>query len=340
MQKKHILELEYSDIKKWVNKNNFPPFRAEQIYEWIYSKSVLNTEKMTNLPKGLRKKLSENFIFFSSKVKSREESPEETVKFLIELEDGEFIETVLIYSPGRKTLCLSSQVGCPVKCSFCASGVYGLKRNLKFYEILEQFYHINDQYSESPNRIVLMGIGEPLLNFENVRKSMEIISSNDKIGLSCRNITISTSGYVPGIKKLADLEHPWNLAVSLHAPNDKLRAELIPGKFRFPIRKILEAAKYYREKTGRMFTIEYTLIKNLNCSDKHARKIAELAFKFHAKVNLIPYNDIKSEKFAPPGKNNINKFRNILKNEGVQCTVRQEKGGKAHSACGQLRIQV
>jgi 23S rRNA (adenine2503-C2)-methyltransferase len=296
---------------------------------------------MKNIPAKLRDELKSSFICASSGMEEVCESPDGTKKLLIKLSDGELIEAVIIPSPDRITFCLSAQVGCPVQCRFCASGMDGLVRNMKAGEIIEQFYHACSVNGDLPDNIVFMGIGEGLLNFDNLLESLNILSAPEKIGMAARRITVSSSGWVPGIKKLAEQERQFNLAVSLHAPDDKLRAQLIPDKFRCPINDIVEACIYYRKKTNRMTTFEYTLLKGINDRPEHAEALAKLALKCRSKVNLIPFNGTSSGKikYERPSKETVKSFEGILKSRKVSVTVRVEKGSSDNAACGQLRAQ-
>ena len=316
-----------------------PKFRAKQLAEWLYKKLVLDYTKMRNLPASFFDKLvKSNIINCSSKVIKYNKSKDGTQKILIELADHEVIESVIIPSEKRVTFCLSTQVGCPVQCFFCASGRSGLTRNLSTGEIVEQFIHCCQLIDyKLPSNIVFMGIGEGLLNLSNLLKALTIISSENEINLGARRITVSTSGWVPGINKLADENKQFNLAISLHAVDDETRAKLIPDKMRYPVDEILEACRYYREKTNRMVTFEYTLLKGLNDSLVAAKKLAQIALENRAKVNLIPYNSTENEVFVRPSNDRIKKFASILANAGVQVSVRKEMGDDVDAACGQLR---
>ena len=313
-----------------------PTFRANQILDWVYRKRVFAPERMNNLPAALRTALAENFLGGVLQVKETLEADDGTVKLLLELLDRETIEAVIIPSPGRHTFCLSTQVGCPVRCYFCASGADGLVRNLLAGEIVEQFNCCCTRLGGLPDNIVFMGIGEGLMNFDNLTAALDLLCSPDGFGLAARRITVSTSGWVPGIRRLADLERQWTLAVSLHAPDDITRAKLIPDPMRLPIADILAACDYYREKSGRMVTFEYTLIRGINDSRDQAVKLAAIAAQHHAKVNLIPYNQT-SPQFERPTDRTVRAFEAVLLERQIQVTVRVEKGSNVAAACGQLR---
>ncbi len=313
-----------------------PAFRAKQILDWVYHKRVFDPAQMKNLPEPLRNALAEHFICNSTRVKDTLTADDGTVKLLLRLHDGETIEAVIIPSPDRHTFCLSTQVGCPVQCHFCASGADGLVRNLTAGEIIEQFNCCCTRLGALPDNIVFMGIGEGLLNFDNLTRALDLICSPEGFGMAARRITVSTSGWVPGIRQLADLERQWTLAVSLHAPDDETRALLIPEKMRFPIEEILAACDYYREKSNRMVTFEYTMIHGVNDSREHAVKMAAIAARHHAKVNIIPYNQTSAQ-FKRPTDRAIKSFEEELLRRKIQVTVRVEKGAGVAAACGQLR---
>ena len=328
------------DFKSLTTKLGLPVFRAKQIFHWVFKRFELAPENMNNLPQTLRHELATNFTCMSSHVIefSSAGSADTTTKLLISLADGETIEMVIIPSPDRITFCLSTQVGCPVGCRFCASGASGLVRNLKSHEIIEQLYHGITRIGKLPDNIVFMGIGEGLLNFNNLAAALHKITDNDYIGMSPRRITISTSGYVPGIYRLIETGKPFILALSLHAVDDTTRSKIIPDKLRYPLTEILQACDDYADKIGRMVTFEYTMLAGINDSIEMAKKLAKLARKHHAKVNLIPYNETSGE-YKRPAEIDIFKFRDILKNAGVTVMLRLEKGAKVDAACGQLRIQ-
>jgi len=329
-----------------INENNFidlfpdiPKFRYTQISNWIYKNFITSPFEMKNLPKNLVDQIDKKVIWESPKIIKQEKTSDKTEKFLIELHDSEKIEFVHITTPERNTFCLSSQVGCPVSCKFCASGAYGLTRNLSPGEILSQFILGSKILKKYPDNIVFMGIGEPLLNLNNLIHSLDIICSPNHINYATRRVTISTSGIPNGIIRLADLKKQWNLAISLHAPDDETRALLIPEKCRYPINDILKSAEYYYKKSNRIITLEYTLIKGMNDSLEQARALSKIAGQLHAKVNLIPYNMVQTSDFNTPSRKTCLNFANNLKKNGINTTLRIEKGSKINAACGQLRIK-
>ncbi|MBU8902000.1 MAG: 23S rRNA (adenine(2503)-C(2))-methyltransferase RlmN [Victivallales bacterium] len=328
----------YSDMESLVKDLGQPVFRAKQIMEWVFKHYELDPERMLNLPLKLRKDLKTKLICMSSEIKELSKGDDKTTKLLISLSDKEAVEMVIIPSRERLTFCLSTQVGCPVGCRFCASGEGGLVRNLEAHEIIEQLYHGIAHSGSFPDNIVFMGIGEGLLNFDKLAAALGKITEADYIGMSPRRITISTSGYVPGIYRLIELGKPFILAVSLHAVDDATRAEIIPGKLCYPIAEILQACDDYEKEIGRMVTFEYTMLAGINDSNADAEKLAKMARRHHAKINLIPYNETSKE-FKRPKEIDIFNFRDILEKVGVTVMLRLEKGGKVNAACGQLRVQ-
>ena len=314
-----------------------PAYRADQVYDWVVRKWVVDPALMTNLSASAKEALAGAFRCATVAVESELPADDGSAKYLLRLHDGETIECARIPAEdGRVTFCLSSQVGCPVSCVFCSSGADGLTRNLAAGEIIEQYFLLCRQLGQPPDNVVMMGIGEPLLNFDNLVAALNVITNPEGVALAQRRITVSTSGWTPGIKALTELGKQWNLALSLHAPDDKTRALLIPTKFRRDIREILAACQRHRDVTGRLLTIEYVLLAGVNDSPEMARKFARLAADARAKVNLIPYNKARGA-FERPSREAVKRFENALKTLHVPVTVRVEKGASATAACGQLR---
>ena len=312
-------------------------YRAKQVERWISKRWVVDPENMTDLSKKAQQAFREHFLCDTVKVETKTEAPDGTVKFLLRLRDDETIECALIPAgDGRMTFCLSTQVGCPVHCAFCSSGAGGFVRNLAAGEIAEQFFAACRHIGSLPDNVVIMGIGEPLLNLDNLIAALERICDPDRVALAARRVTISTSGWTPGIKQLALHGRQWNLAVSLHAPDDKTRALLIPTRFRRDIREIIQACRLHREATGRLLTFEYVMLENINDSVEQALKLAKLAKEADAKINLIPYNKAHGA-FTRPSPETIKRFENALKAARAKVTVRVEKGFDSTAACGQLR---
>ena len=337
--KKFLASQSVEELTTWCESSGFPKFRAKQLKQWVAEKLVADPDKMLNLPQLMRQKLKEDFFAPSMRIAEVAASPDGVSKLLLELHDGEHIEMAIIPAgDGRVTFCLSTQVGCPVGCRFCASGKNGLKRNLLTGEILEEFLLGCIHLGRKCDNIVFMGIGEGLLNCNELFPALEMLTSPDSFALSPRRITVSTSGYVPGMVKFAELRKEFTLAVSLHAPDEETRAKIIPDPLRFPIKDILDAIDLYREKAGRMVTLEYTLLAGINDSDAQAEALGRLAFAHHAKVNLIPYNSTGST-YRRPGRERIETFHRIASAGGATVTRRIERGSRKNAACGQLRIK-
>ncbi len=331
------------EIKIWLSKIGQPKYRFAQIFDWIYKKNLFASQDMANLPLALRQRLSSDFTFPTLDLEKVEHSLDrETIKYLFTLSDGKQIESVLIMSGKRRTVCVSSQVGCPVRCAFCASGKEGLMRNLSAGEIVEQVLHIQGMLKrkkECVTHLVFMGMGEPLENYDQVVKALHIFTDPFALGLSVRRLTISTVGVIEGIEKLMHEGIPVNLALSLHAPNQYLRKKIIPYARKYEIGAILEAAKKYTEKTKRDLTYEYILIKGINDGKKEAVELGQLLKGRHGCVNLIPYNPVFGLRFQRPDGASIKEFKDLLEKEGLRTTWRYTKGKDIAAACGQLALK-
>ncbi|MFA5206413.1 MAG: 23S rRNA (adenine(2503)-C(2))-methyltransferase RlmN [Lentisphaeria bacterium] len=328
-------------IHEWFTAHGEPAFRAKQVGEWLWRRWAVDFQQMTNLSKGLRDALTASFRACSVELEggTPQAAPDGTRKYLFRLHDGQHIETVLIPALRRHTICISTQVGCPVRCVFCASGRQGLARDLTAAEIIDQVVYVCHDLGERADNIVVMGMGEPLLNLDNLIPALECISDPERLGFGARHITVSTSGIVPGIRRLSALERQWNLALSLHAANEDTRRKLIPDPFRHPIPDIMEACREYREKCGRMVTLEYILIQGRNDGSADLAGLTRLARDLRAKVNLIPYNATSDGPFRPPDKIASRRFADALAKAGVQVSLRREMGGGIDAACGQLRAR-
>lgn len=315
-------------------------FRAKQIHNWIYTKSVSTIDEMTDLSKSFREELKEKAIVTETRIKLKQVSSDGTIKYLIEYPDGECVETVLMRFDNRANLtaCVSSQVGCAVNCSFCATGKRGFIRNLSYTEIIEQVLTIQRDTGLKVTNIVFMGQGEPLLNLQNVLKALQIF--NDDFQIGARRITLSTSGIIPKIKELAQKELQSTLAISLHAPNHKLRAELMPIENKYPIDDLKQTLLEYVEKTGRRITVEYILINGFNDTIECAKELAYLLKDLKCNINLIPYNSVDDTKYKKSTNNDIMRFKYLLEHSGKKVTVRLERGADIDAACGQLRGKV
>lgn len=326
-----------------MEENGEKPFRAAQVFDWIYLHGAKEFEQMTNLGKELREKLSLAFRFPCLKfVRTLESEDGETIKFLWELADGKKVESVLILSGTRRTVCVSCQVGCPARCAFCASGKQGLLRNLSTGEIVEQVLHIDRYLKEKGERvchIVFMGMGEPMENYSAVLQAISIFNHPKAFHISQRRITVSTVGVVEGIDKLAKEDLSVNLVLSLHAPNQHLRKKIIPYARKYPLEEILMAMERYARETKRDITYEYTLLDGLNDGPEEARELAELLAGKQCTVNLIPYNPVDGLRLSRPSKEAIEDFRQILVDAGINTTWRYTKGKDIAAACGQLALQ-
>ena len=355
-----------SQFKAW----NEPAFRVAQLLDWLYARRVTTWDAMTNLPKTLREKLREKFLLNTLELARKQGSDDTTQKFLWKLADGQFIESVLIpASPAlygeasdRHTLCISTQVGCAYGCKFCASGLDGWKRNLEPSEIIEQILAVERwnekeargtgheaQGQEAPslaptasrlvNNIVVMGMGEPLANYDNLIAALKTLNAPWGGGIGARKITISTSGLAPQIRRLAVEPLQFRLAISLHGATDEVRNRLMPVNKKYPLLDLTAACEDYQKLKGRMITLEYILIAGINDSLEQARPLAALAKKLYAKVNLIPYNKVEDLPWHRPAEEVCERFLAALEKQNVTATLRREKGGDIDAACGQLRLK-
>lgn len=347
MSKPHLRNFGLDELEGIIKGLGEPAFRAQQIFQWIHRKGIAAWEEMTNIPKGLKTHLANNFRIEGLPVLKRQESQrDDTVKYLLRLPDGETIETVLMsYDPPagkeRQTLCVSTQVGCPLNCAFCATGKSGFIRNLEVHEIIGQVLAVNRDLAQAGrnpiSNLVFMGMGEPLINYDNLIKGINILHHPLGLNISLRRISVSTSGIVPGIYRLADEGLPIVLAISLHAPNNVLRNRLMPINLRYPLEELMQACHYWVEKTNRRITFEYILLSGVNDSRQHAAELADLLKGLLANVNLIPFNAFHDVDFQKPSRNRIIAFRKYLASRGINAVVREEKGGDIDAACGQLR---
>lgn len=332
--------LSLAEIEKITDELHASKFRARQIHNWIYLKSVKNIDEMTDLSVKFREELKKIAVVSDVKIKVKQVSTDGTIKYLIEYPDCECVETVLMRFDNRANLtaCVSSQIGCAVNCSFCATGKRGFIRNLTYKEIIEQVLTIQRDTGLKVTNIVFMGQGEPMLNLDNVIKAMEIFNDNFQIG--ARRLTVSTSGIIPGINKLAENDMQSTLAISLHAPNHEIRRKLMPIEDKYDMSELKVALKKYIEKTGRRITIEYLLAKGLNDTPEAAKELAEYLSDIKCNVNLIPYNPTEKNDYQRPSGNSIQRFKYLLEHSGKKVTVRLERGADIDAACGQLRGKV
>ncbi len=324
-----------------------PAFRARQISDWLYRKRARCFDEMTNLPRALREQLAAQFDLINLETVRVLGSRDTTQKFLFRLGDGNLIESVLIpASPAlygsrsdRRTLCVSTQVGCAYGCKFCASGLEGWKRNLCADEIVDQLVAVERESAERIDNVVFMGMGEPLANFENLLRAIAIINAAWGLGIGARRITVSTSGLAPQIRRLAERPLQIRLAVSLHGATDEVRDRIMPVNKKYPLLALFDACRYYTQRKSQRITFEYILIAAVNDSDEQARELARRAREFEAKVNLIPYNTVEDLNWTRPSTERQERFLAILHAAGVAATLRREKGHDIAAACGQLRLQ-
>ncbi len=314
------------------------PFRAAQIYRWLHVALCTSFDEMTNISAGLREKLKEYFeLSCLVKEQLQVSKLDGTAKYLFRLQDGNRIESVLMKYKHGNSVCISSQAGCRMGCKFCASTLDGLARNLLPGEMLDQIYRIQADTGERVDNIVIMGCGEPLDNFDNVTKFLKMISDENGLNISQRNITVSTCGLVPKIRELAELNFQITLAISLHAPNDTIRKTIMPVANKYSIEELLSACEYYFKKTGRRITFEYSLINGVNDSLKEAKELAERIKHINSHVNLIPINPIKERNFKQGTQEEISEFKKLLEKYKINVTIRREMGRDIQGACGQLR---
>lgn len=346
-KKPSIFSEPLSGIEAWVSARNEPAYRAKQVLQWLYQKRVSRFQEMSDLSERLRGELDRSFRLEPLACVRKTGSRDTTQKFLFALGDGNFIESVLIpASPAlyglpsdRKTICVSTQVGCAFGCKFCASGLDGWTRNLDVGEIIEQILRVEALSGEKINNIVFMGMGEPLANYQNVLQAVEIIRAPWGVGIGARHITVSTSGLAPRIRELADQPIQIRLAISLHGATDEVRQKIMPVNRKYNLATLIDACAYYTEKKRQRITFEYILIENVNDSLDQAAELARIAQKLKAKINLIPYNTVHDFSWKRPSQTRQQVFFRSLERNGVDATIRREKGHDIDAACGQLRLQ-
>ena len=338
MDKRDLKSMNFEQVKAVMEELGEKAFRAKQIYEWMHTKLIDSFDEMTNLSKALRDKLSENFELTSLRVVDKRESAKDgTCKFLFELSDNRVIESVLMKYKHGNSVCISSQVGCRMGCRFCASTLGGLERNLTPAEMLDQIYKIQKVSGERVSNVVLMGTGEPLDNYDNVLQFIQLLTDENGLNISQRNITVSTCGLVNRIRDLASEELQITLAISLHAPNDKIRKEIMPIANKYTINEIIDAVTFYYNKTGRRISFEYSLVEGVNDSEENAKELIHVVRGLNCHVNLIPVNPIKERDFKQTQMQFVQNFKNILEKNRINVTIRREMGSDIDAACGQLR---
>jgi 23S rRNA m2A2503 methyltransferase len=340
--KPYIYDLTFEALKSWLTEAGEPAYRAGQIYDWLYVKRVERFADMTNLSKPLRAKLEEHFDFVALDEITHFRSKDGTVKFLFGLFDGHAIETVVMKHNYGNSVCVTTQVGCRIGCTFCASTLGGLKRNLSAGEIVAQVVRAQQMLDKSGERvssIVVMGSGEPFENYEATMDFLRIVNHEKGLHIGQRHITVSTSGIVPNIYRFADENTQINLAISIHAPNDELRSRLMPVNRRYPFADLIEACKYYIAKTGRRITFEYALIGGVNDRPEHAEELADVLQGMLCHVNLIPVNHVPERNYVRTSREDIFAFLRTLEKRKINATIRREQGHDIEAACGQLRAK-
>ena len=338
MDKKDIRSYTLDELKKEIESIGEKAFRAKQVYEWLHVKLVDSFEEMTNLSKSLREKLEAQYEIPTVSMLERQISKQDgTNKFLFRLQDGHVVESVLMKYKHGNSVCISSQVGCRMGCRFCASTIGGLERNLRPSEMLGQIYQIQKISGERVSNVVVMGTGEPMDNYDNFVKFIHILTDEHGLNISQRNITVSTCGIVPNMKRLAEENLQITLALSLHGSNQEKRQTLMPIANKYELSEVLEACDYYFEKTGRRITFEYSLVHGVNDTGEDAKELIGILKTRNCHLNLIPVNPIKERNFEKPSKKSAENFKNKLEKSGINVTIRREMGADIDGSCGQLR---
>jgi len=333
----HLKSMTIAEIGAVLKELGQPAFRAKQVFSWLH-KGVRSYDEMTNLPKALRDTLAAEYPLHIPRVVRRQESKKDgTIKFLWELADGNCVETVLMRYHYGNTVCISTEVGCRMGCAFCASTIGGLVRKLEPYEILDQVLFTQAESGLPISHIVLMGIGEPLDNFDNVMRFLELVNSPDGMNISMRHISLSTCGLVPMIDKLAEKKLQISLAISLHGPNDEIRNKIMPVNKAYPVNELLAACRRYYDATSRRIHFEYAMIDGLNDREQDAKELIRLLKGLQAHVNMIPLNHVEESPLKPSSRQAVQRFQKLLEDAGIPATVRRTLGGDIDASCGQLR---
>lgn len=339
---KSLYDLNYDEMGEMALSNNWKKFRGQQIFQWLYRKRVTSIDDMSDLSLETRTLLKEQFTLTPLQLKEKQVSQDGTTKYLFALADGSLIESVLMQFDYGKSICVTSQVGCNMACAFCASGLTKKKRNLTSGEMVAQVLYVQkdlDVQEERLSHIVVMGTGEPFDNYDAVMNFLSTVNHDRGLAIGARHITISTCGVVPKLYDFAKEHTQYNLAISLHAPNDELRSQLMPINQAYPLKELFAAIRYYTKENNRRLTFEYILLKNVNDQPKHVQQLAELVRGLNAYVNLIPYNAVDENGFQGVDRAHAMVFYDALMKKGVRCTIRKEHGGDIDAACGQLRAK-
>ena len=339
---KSLYDFNYEQMQEFALEQGWKKFRGHQIFQWLYRKRVQNIDDMSDLSKETREVLKENFIINPCKIVTKQVSSDGTVKYLFELEDGAYVESVLMIYDYGKSICVTSQVGCNMGCDFCASGLLKKRRDLTSGEIVAQVLSVQKDLDETGDRIshiVVMGTGEPFDNYDNVMNFCATVNHDRGLGIGGRHITISTCGIVPKIREFAHEQTQYNLAISLHAPNNELRNKLMPINRAYPLEQLMDAIDEYTKLNNRRLTFEYILLKGVNDQNKHVDELANLIRGLNAYVNLIPYNEVDEHGYRSVDYKSAMVFYDKLMKKGIRCTIRKEHGGDIDAACGQLRAK-
>lgn len=339
---KSIYDYNFSEMEELMIYNGWKKFRAKQLFEWLYRKRVKSFDDMSSINKDMRTYLKENFMLSPLTLVKKQVASDGTTKFLFKLDDGSYIETVMMIFDYGRSVCVSSQVGCNMGCDFCASGLLKKRRDLTCGEMVAQILYVQQEMDKEDARvshIVVMGTGEPFDNYENVMNFLHVVNHDLGLAIGARHITISTCGIVPKIIEFAHSNYQYNLAISLHAPNDELRNKLMPINKAYPLKKLMEALDIYESENNRRLTFEYILLKGVNDEKKHAKQLADLLRGYNAYVNLIPYNAVDEHGYQGVSHDQAMVFYDQLMKHGIRATIRKEHGADIDAACGQLRAK-
>lgn len=337
MENTNILSMTFDELSSEFKEQSIPGFRSKQVWDWLHKHYARSYDEMMNLPKDLREKLKQNYPIPKCDVEMKQEASDGTVKFLFAVEDDDYIECVVMKYKYGYTICVSSQVGCKMGCAFCASTIGGFKRSLSAGEILSQVYVATRELGERISHIVLMGMGEPMDNFDNVMRFISLVTNENGMNLSMRNISLSTCGVIPGIRRLMGNHLQLTLSVSLHAPNNEIRDTIMPVNKRYRIEELLAVCKEYEKRTSRRISFEYAMLSGINDSEKCAEELGKKLKGTLCHVNLIPVNEVEESPFKPRTPETVERFIKVLARFGVTATVRRKLGSDIDASCGQLR---